>query len=94
MPMIGGEAAELAVLSRRHVGDDVPDGRDPYGLGWVVDWLYGDAVLPPTPLPAKPEPVRPAWARKPAHTAAAPVPAAAGDGQPRPRRRARQLALL
>ena len=87
--MIGGEAAELAALSRRHVADEVPDGRDPYNLGWVVDWLYGDAVLPPMPLP---DPVLPAWERRPAH-AAAPVLAGRGGGRPR-RRRVPQLALL
>jgi hypothetical protein len=90
MPMIGGEAAELAALSRRHVADEVPEGRDPYNLGWVVDWLYGDAALPPMPLP---DPVRPAWERRPAH-AAAPVLVDAGAGRARRRRRVPQLALL
>lgn len=93
MPMIGGEAAELAALSRRHVGDEVPEGRDPYGLGWVVDWLYGDAALPPLPLPKAPDPVLPAWERKPAH-AARPLPAGPRGGRARRRRRVRQLALL
>ncbi|HEU0300924.1 MAG TPA: hypothetical protein VFR37_15790 [Longimicrobium sp.] len=90
--MIGGEAAELKVLSRRHVADEVPEGRDPYNLGWVMDWLYGDAALSPMPLPAAPDPARPAWERKPARVAA-PVLAGARGGRPR-RRRARQLALL
>lgn len=53
--MIGGEAAEHAALASRHVAEDAPDdARDPYELGWVVDWLYGDAVLPPMPLPPEP----------------------------------------
>ena len=91
MPMIGGEAAELAPLSRRHVADEVPEGRDPYNLGWVVDWLYGDAVLPPMPLSAVPAPARPSWERRPAHTA---PPVLAGGGRLRRRRRVRQLALL
>ena len=94
MPMIGGEAAELAALSRRHVAEGVPEGRDPYGLGWVVDWLYGDAVLPPLPLPAEPERVHPGWERRPAHAAAPPASAADRGARPRRRRRVRQLALL
>ena len=52
--MIGGEAAECSALARRSVADDL---RDPYELGWVVDWLYGDASLPPMPLPPEPEPL-------------------------------------
>ena len=83
--MIGGEAAELAALSRRHVADEVPEGRDPYNLGWVVDWLYGDAMLPPMPLPRDPEPDLP-WRRQPIH-----APASRRTHQQRP---ARQLALL
>ena len=90
--MIGGEAAELAALARPGVRDDAPD-RDPYELGWVMDWLYGDAVLPPMPLPSEPD-VIPIPRRRqsvPAYGHAPPAPAA-----PRRRRsrRARQLALL
>lgn len=92
MPMIGGEAAELAALSRRHVAEELPEGRDPYGLGWVVDWLYGDAALPPMPLPAAPDLVRPVWEGKPVH-AGTPAPAGTRGGRPRRRRRVRQLAL-
>jgi hypothetical protein len=87
--MIGGEAAELAALESPPVAGDA---RDPYELGWVVDWMYGDAVLPPTPLPREAEPAAP-WHR--------PIDAQGPDARagsrrnrhPR-RRRARQLALL
>ena len=87
--MIGGEAAEMAAPGRRPVGDDA---RDPYELGWVVDWLYGDAVLSPMPLPPEPLPVprRP----RPLHGDVA-IPARAQPRRSRKaRRRARQLALL
>ena len=93
--MIGGEAAEDAALARRHVADDAPDdARDPYALGWVVDWLYGDAVLPPMPLPAEREPH--AFPRRrhsvPAHEHdASPALEPRRDGR---RRRVPQLALL
>lgn len=61
MPMIGGEmAAETALAAR-----PVPPEGEAYDLGWVMDWLYGDAVLPPAPLPPR-EPV-------PAHRLPAPV---------------------
>ncbi|HYR12370.1 MAG TPA: hypothetical protein VEQ60_31575 [Longimicrobium sp.] len=87
--MIGGEAAEMAAPGRRPAGDDA---RDPYELGWVVDWLYGDAVLPPMPLP--PEPLSRRAPGVPLHGEVA-IPAPA---QPRrsgkARRRVRQLALL
>jgi hypothetical protein len=84
--MIGGEAAEWSALGRRPVvGDGTSDERDPYGLGWVADWLYGDAVLPPMPLPRDPEPDLP-WRRQPIH-----APASRRTNHPR---RARQLALL
>ena len=93
--MIGGEAAEHAALARRHVAEDVPDdARDPYELGWVVDWLYGDAVLPPMPLP--PEPGPHAFPRRrqtvPAHEHAPSAPVEPRGH--RRRRRAPQLALL
>ncbi len=90
--MIGGEAAEWAALERRPVADEgVADERDPYGLGWVTVWLYGDAVLPTMPLPRDPEPDFP-WPRQP-------IPARAPEIEPASRRRgrqrrARQLALL
>jgi hypothetical protein len=91
MPMIGGEAAEMTAPGRRPVADDA---RDPYELGWVMDWLYGDAVLPPMPLPPEPLPLPRRTRGIPLHAEVAiPVPA-----QPRrsgmARRRARQLALL
>ncbi len=86
--MIGGEAAEYSALARRHVVDDV---RDPYELGWVVDWLYGDAVLPPMPLPPVPEPVF--LARRHITPVSERLPAAPAEPTRR-RRRARQLALL
>jgi hypothetical protein len=94
MPMIGGEAAEHAALARRHVAEDAPDdARDPYELGWVVDWLYGDAVLPPMPLPPEPEP----FPRR-RHTVPAHEHDASPSVEPRRergrRRRAPQLALL
>jgi hypothetical protein len=92
MPMIGGEAAECSALARRPVSDDV---RDPYELGWVVDWLYGDAVLPPMPLPPEPEPH--AFPRR-RHTVSAYEHDASLSLEPRRergrRRRAPQLALL
>ena len=91
--MIGGEAAELAALSRRPVADDAPDDvRDPYELGWVVDWLYGDAVLPPMPLPLEPEPF--AFPRRRDITPVSERLPAAPAEPLRRRRRARQLALL
>ena len=84
--MIGSEAAEWAALERRPVADAAVVGeRDPYELGWVVDWLYGDAMLPPMPLPRDPEPDLP-WRRQPIH-----APASRRTHQQRP---ARQLALL
>lgn len=89
--MIGGEAAEFSALERRHVTDD---GRDPYELGWVVDWLYGDATLPPLPIPPDPEPL--AFPRR-RHTISAHeafTPAVAEPRGHRSRRRTRQLALL
>lgn len=85
--MIGGEAAECAALGRRAVANG--DERNPYGLGWVADWLYGDAVLPPMPLPRDPEPDLP-WRRPPIHAPEA-APASRRTKHPR---HARQLALL
>ena len=87
--MIGGEAAECAALDGRPVADD---GRDPYGLGWVVDWMYGDAVLPPTPLPRDPEPALP-WP-PPIEACVSEFRSAVRQSRHRRRRRARQLALL
>lgn len=87
--MIGGEAAEYSALERRHVADDA---RDPYELGWVVDWLYGDAVLPPLPLPPEPEPI--AFPRRRHITPVSERLPAAPAEPPRRRRRPRQLALL
>jgi hypothetical protein len=94
MPMIGGEAAECSALARRPVSDDA---RDPYELGWVMDWLYGDASLPPIPLPPEPEPL--AFPRRRHLTPVSErLPAAPAPPQPRRdgsrRRRVRQLALL
>jgi hypothetical protein len=94
--MIGGEAADHAALASRHVAEDAPDdARDPYELGWVVDWLYGDAVLPPMPLPPEPEPL--AFPRR-RHTVPAYEHAPSAPAEPRRhrgrRRRAPQLALL
>ncbi len=91
--MIGGEAAEWA-LERRSVADaGAADARDPYGLGWVTDWLYGDAVLPPMPLSRDPEPDL-SWRRPPIHVKGF-------ETSPEPRRsrrhggrRVRQLTLL
>jgi hypothetical protein len=95
MPMMGGEAAEMAALARRPVADgEMADGRDPYDLGWVADWLYGDAVLPPMPLPRDPDPLPLVRRRQPA-TVHADIPAL--PPEPRRsgrRRRERQLALL
>jgi hypothetical protein len=86
--MIGGEAAEWTALERRPVADaGAADERDPYGLGWVTDWLYGDAVLPPMPLSRDPEPDLP-WRRAGYSRAPEITP------RSRRRRRARQLALL
>ena len=93
--MIGGEAAEQSALARRPVADgQVPEARDAYGLGWVVDWLYGDAVLPPMPLPAVTDsvPLRP---RTPAPVRAdGPIPPRPRPGARPRKRRDRQLALL
>ena len=94
--MIGGEAAEHATLARRHMAEEAPaDARDPYELGWVVDWLYGDAVLPPMPLPPEPDPH--AFPRR-RHTVPASEHDASASREPRQergrRRRAPQLALL
>jgi hypothetical protein len=89
MPMIGGEAAELAALESPPVAGDA---RDPYELGWVVDWMYGDAVLPPTPLPREAEPAAP-WHR-PIEVQVLEVGAGTRRSRHRRRHRARQLALL
>lgn len=93
MPMIGGEAAESAALARRGVREDAPDeARDPYELGWVVDWLYGDATLPPLPLPPEPEPI--AFPRR-RHITPVSERLPAAPAEPcRRRKRTRQLALL
>jgi hypothetical protein len=91
--MIGGEAAEWAALERRPLAEDgAADDRDPCGLGWVADWLYGDAVLPPMPLPPEPEPALP-WRRQ-STRAEAQVPRQPRRDRRRDRRRAPQLTLL
>jgi hypothetical protein len=89
MPMIGGELAAEAALDGRRIAAQAQD------LGWVADWLYGDAALPPMPLPPR-EPAHPR--RAPVH-AEAPIHADAPLHPPTParrarRRRTRQLALL
>jgi hypothetical protein len=90
MPMIGGELAAEAALDGNRIAADAHD------LGWVSDWLYGGAALPPMPLPQ----------RGSAHPRRAPVhaeaPLHADVPAPRPTparrrargRRSRQLALL
>lgn len=90
--MFGGEMAAEAALEGRCVPLSGSE-RDPYGLGWVVDWLYGDASAPPEPLPPR-EPVPQHW-RAPAQRPLPPVrvPARKAGGARRPRR-PRQLALL
>ena len=89
--MIGGEAAECSALARRPVPDDV---RDPYELGWVVDWLYGDASLPPMPLPPEPEPLA-FPPRRHLTPVSARLPAPPAEPRRREtRRRERQLVLL
>ena len=89
--MIGGELAAEAAPECRGVAPQA------YDLGWVADWLYGDAALPPMPLPPRePAPVRiaPVHAEAPlradAEAPRGPTPARRARG----RRRARQLALL
>ncbi|HEX6037093.1 hypothetical protein [Longimicrobium sp.] len=87
--MIGGELAAEAALDGRHIATDARD------LGWVTDWLYGDAALPSAPLPPR-EPAHPR--RAPVH-AEAPLYAEVPTARPTParrraRRRSRQLALL
>lgn len=88
--MIGGELAAEAALDRNRVAADAQD------LGWVADWLYGNAALPPMPLPAR-EPAHPR--RAPVH-AEAPLHADVPAPRPTPARRrargrrSRQLALL
>jgi hypothetical protein len=92
MPMIGGEAAECSALARRPVSDDE---RDPYELGWVVDWLYGDASLPPLPLPPEPGPL--AFPRRRHITPVSERLPCTAPPEPRrhaTRRRERQLVLL
>jgi hypothetical protein len=89
MPMIGGELAAEAALDGHRIAAEAHD------LGWVSDWLYGDAALPPAPLPPR-EPAHPR--RAPVH-AEAPLHAAPPAARPTPARRARgrrsrQLALL
>lgn len=90
MPMIGGELAAEAAPDGRRVAADARD------LGWVADWLYGEAILPPLPLPPR-EPVHPRHA--PIHAEAplhgtAPVTRTTPARRAGRRRRARQLALL
>lgn len=90
MPMIGGEmAAENAATDGCAAGGA-------YDLGWVMDWLYGDAALPPTPLRPV-EPSRPRFRTG----YAADVPDGSAPTRPSPARRgarpprtARQMALL
>jgi hypothetical protein len=89
--MIGGEAAECSALARRPVSGDA---RDPYELGWVVDWLYGDGVIPPMPLPPEPEPISFPPRRRTVPTYEHAAPAFAEPRDRERRRRARQLALL
>ena len=93
--MIGGEmAAETALASRYVLADD-----ETYDLGWVTDWLYGDAALPPAPLPPR-EPVpahrppAPVHAEPPAFAEAAAERATPARRRARARRKVRQLALL
>ncbi len=90
--MIGGEMAAETALSSRYV---LAEGEE-YDLGWVTDWLYGNAALPPAPLPPR-APVH----RHPAPVhAEPPVFAEAPAAHPTPARRrararrTRQLALL
>jgi hypothetical protein len=97
MPMIGGEmAAEAAPASRRVTAQSMDGAKDAYDLGWVADWLYGDAALPPTPLPPR-EPA-PAFPRRaPVHAEAAvdaDVPVRPRSTPARRRARTRQLVLL
>lgn len=95
MPMIGGElAAEAAPAGRRVAAEAEAEAFD---LGWVTDWLYGDAALPPMPLPPRDAPVHrpaPVHAEAPVH---ADVDATRRLTPARRRarsRRTRQLALL
>lgn len=86
--MIGGELAAEAALDGRRVAADAND------LGWVADWLYGNAALPPMPLPPR-QPAHPR--RAPVHAEAplhADVPATRPTPARRRGRRSRQLALL
>ncbi len=91
MPMIGGELAAEAALERHGVAAEA------YDLGWVADWLYGDAALPSLPLPPRdPTPARLA----PVHAEATWRADEDARRRPTPARRARsrgrirQLALL
>jgi hypothetical protein len=95
MPMIGGELAAVAALAGRRVAAG-GDRQPAYDLGWVADWLYGDASLPPMPLPPR-EPAHPphapVHAEAPVH-APAPAPPTPARRRSPARRRARQLVLL
>ncbi|HYW12735.1 MAG TPA: hypothetical protein VE871_12295 [Longimicrobium sp.] len=94
MPMIGGEMAAETALASRHV---LAAGED-YDLGWVTDWLYGDAALPPAPLPQRtPVPLHrhlaPVYAEPPVF-AEAHAPRATPARRRARGGRVRQLALL
>lgn len=89
--MIGGEMAAETALASRHV---LAEGED-YDLGWVTDWLYGDAALPPTPLPPRaPAPRRaaPVHAEPPVFEESPAAPST--PARRRARARTRQLALI
>jgi hypothetical protein len=92
MPMIGGELAAEAAPAGRRVAAET------YDLGWVADWLYGNAALPPMPLPPRDHaPAHPHTApvhgETPVH-ADAPRRLTPARRRARSGRRARQLALL
>jgi hypothetical protein len=93
--MMGGELAAHAALTSHPVSRAM-DAGDERGcdLGWVMDWLYGEAALPPLPLP----PTAPAFLARPAvhaETVRGGMDVGHRGSAPRGgRRRTRQLALL
>jgi hypothetical protein len=95
MPMIGGErGAERPMRTMRGVRRWTESLADAGDLGWVTDWLYGDGLLPPAPLPREEAPPYAAPTHAPSAGSKEHARAGAHRARSPARRRAKQLALL